>query len=33
MEETGVLVDVKKVSNITIEKYDGVINAQYMKGE
>ena len=33
MEDTGVLVDVKKASNITIEKFDGIINAEYMKSE
>lgn len=33
LEETGVIVDVKKASNITINKYDGIINSQYMKSE
>lgn len=33
MEETGVIVDVKKASNITINKFEGVIDAQYMKSE
>lgn len=33
MKETGVIVDVKKVSNITIDKYEGVIKAQYMRNE
>lgn len=33
MEETGVLVDVKKASDITINKFEGVIDAQYMKSE
>ncbi len=33
LEETGVIVDVKKVENITINKYDGIINTQYMKSE
>lgn len=33
MEDTGVLVNVKKASNITIEKFDGIINAEYMKSE
>jgi len=33
MEDTGVLVEVKKASNITIEKFDGIINAEYMKSE
>lgn len=33
MEETGVMVDIKKSENITINKYDGLINAQYMKNE
>ncbi len=33
MEETGVVVDVKKTENITINKFDGVINSQYMKSE
>lgn len=33
MEETGVIVDVKKQSNITINKYDGIIDSQYMKTE
>ena len=31
MQETGVEVNVKKAENITIEKYDGVINNQYMR--
>lgn len=33
MEETGVMVDVRKAQNITIDKYNGVINSQYMKNE
>ena len=33
LEETGVIVDIKKQQNITIDKYDGIINAQYMKSE
>ena len=33
LEETGVIVDVKKTSNITINKYDGIIDSQYMKTE
>ena len=33
MEETGVMVNVKKSENITINKFDGVINTQYMKNE
>ena len=33
MEETGVIVDVKKAEKITINKYEGIINAQYMKNE
>ena len=33
MEETGVMVDVKKTENITIKKYDGIINTQYMKNQ
>ncbi len=33
MEETGVVVDIKKSENITINKFDGVINSQYMKSE
>lgn len=33
MEETGVIVDVKKTEKITINKYEGIINAQYMKNE
>lgn len=33
MEETGVVVDIKKSENIVIDKYDGVINYQYMKSE
>lgn len=33
MEETGVVVNVKKTENITINKYDGVINTQYMRNE
>mgnify|MGYP003289284102 CR=1 FL=1 len=33
MEETGVVVNVKKSENITIDKYDSVIDAKYMKSE
>ena len=33
MEETGVMVDVKKTENITIKKYDGIINTKYMKNQ
>ncbi len=33
LEETGVIVDIKKQENITINKYDGIINTQYMKNE
>ena len=33
LEETGVIVDIKKQENITINKYEGIINAQYMKTE
>ena len=33
MEETGVIVDVKKISNITINKYEGIISAEYMVSE
>ena len=33
MEETGVMINVKKMENITINKYDGIINSQYMKSE
>ena len=33
MEETGVVVEVKKSENITINKYEGVITTQYMKSE
>ena len=33
MEETGVIVDVRKTENITINKYDGVLNYQYMRNE
>lgn len=30
LEETGVIVEIKKESNIKINKYDGIIDAQYM---
>jgi uncharacterized protein YlxW (UPF0749 family) len=33
MEETGVMVEVKKTENIKIKKYEGIINSQYMKSE
>ncbi len=33
LEQTGVIVDVKKNTNIIINKYDGVINSQYIKSE
>ena len=33
MEETGVIVEVKKSENISINKYDRVLNAQYMRNE
>lgn len=33
MEETGVMVEVKKTENITINKYDRVINTEYIKNE
>ncbi len=33
MSETGVMVEVKKVENIVINKYDGIISSQYMKSE
>ncbi len=33
MEETGVIIDVKKSDNILIKKYDGILNTQYMKNE
>lgn len=33
LQETGVMVDIKKQENITINKYDGIINAQYMRNE
>lgn len=33
MKETGVIVDVKKASDIKIDKYEGVIKAQYMRNE
>jgi uncharacterized protein YlxW (UPF0749 family) len=33
MEETGVMVEVKKTENIKINKYEGIINSQYMKSE
>ncbi len=33
LEETGVLVDVKKVKDITIDKYDGIISSNYMRNE
>lgn len=33
MEETGVMVEVKKTENITINKYEGLINVQHIKSE
>ena len=33
LQETGVLVNLRKVSNITIEKYDGILKPQYMKSK
>lgn len=33
MEETGVIVEVKKSENISINRYDRVLNAQYMRNE
>ena len=33
MEETGVIVEVKKSEKINISKYEGIIDAQYMKSE
>lgn len=33
MEETGVMVEVKKSDNISIGKYERVLNAQYMRNE
>ena len=33
LEQTGVIVDVKKSMNIIINKYDGIINSQYIKNE
>lgn len=33
MEETGVVVNVEKAENIEIERYDRIINVQYMKNE
>lgn len=33
LKETGVVVQMKKNYNIEINKYDGVINSQYMKNE
>lgn len=33
MEETGVIIDVRKSDNILIKKYDGILNTQYMKNE
>ena len=33
MEETGVVVEVNKKENITINKYDRVINTNYIKNE
>ena len=33
LEETGVIVDIKKSTNITINKFDGIINSQYIKSE
>lgn len=33
LEETGVIVNVKKQENIKINKYDGIINTQYITSE
>lgn len=33
LEETGVIVNVKKAENITINKYGGIINSQYLSVE
>lgn len=33
MEESGVIVEVKKASNLTINKFNGIIGAEYMKTE
>lgn len=33
MEETGVIVEVKKSEKINISKYEGIIDAQFMKSE
>ncbi len=33
MEETGVIVEVEKSDNISIGKYERVLNAQYMRNE
>lgn len=33
LEETGVIVDVKKQQNIDISKYEGIINTQYIRSE
>ena len=33
MEETGVIVNIEKKSDISINKYEGVIDSQYMKSE
>lgn len=33
MEETGVMVEVKKSDNISIGKYERVLNTQYMRNE
>ncbi len=33
LEETGVIVEISKSQDITIDKYDGILNSQYMKNE
>lgn len=33
MEEDGIIVEKKKMDNISIEKYNGVINSKYIKAK
>ena len=33
MEQDGVLVDIVQSENVVVEKYNGVINYQYMKNK
>ncbi len=31
MQDTGVIVNIEKANNVTVEKYSGIINSKYMK--